>query len=121
VLIPICSPKYFDSEWCLAEWHSMVKREEVTGTAGLIYPLIYADSDSFPEYAHDRVMRDFRPCSHPFPSYQDSPGYTDFDNAVKRVVGDLVELLDIVPDWRDGWPVDTPRPEPRKRSKIPRL
>ncbi|TCO55824.1 TIR domain-containing protein [Actinocrispum wychmicini] len=31
ILLPVCSPKYFLSEWCLAEWHSMAHREELTG------------------------------------------------------------------------------------------
>src|SRR2546421_13118609 len=31
ILIPICTPPYFWSPWCTAEWHSMRKREEMLG------------------------------------------------------------------------------------------
>jgi hypothetical protein len=50
LLLPVCSPQYFTSPWCVAEWGTMRAREAVTGMAteqwprGLIYPLAFTAS-----------------------------------------------------------------------------
>jgi hypothetical protein len=123
ILVAVCSPKYFQSEWCLAEWHSMARREEMVGTAArsLIYPVIYSDSRNFPTYAHERRMLNFRDYNLPAPQFQDSPGYLDFYREVRRMAEELGELVEKAPEWRADWPVDTPLPEPPPTSSLPRF
>lgn len=127
VLVPVCSPKYFQNEWCLAEWHSMAKREEVTGMAsaerpeGLIYPVIFSDSQNFPPYAHQRHMQSLTDYAHHLPLFQTSLAYLDFRTEVKKIAEELVVLFDRVPEWRPDWPVETPAPEPPRRPSLPRF
>jgi hypothetical protein len=127
ILVPVCSPKYFNDEWCLAEWHSMAKREEVAGMVSqenphaLIYPVIFSDSRNFPDYAHERTMRNFRNWNQPYPQYQTSIEYLEFHREMERMAEELVDIIDRAPDWRPDWPVLTPLPEPPKPSKLPRF
>ncbi|RSM57953.1 hypothetical protein DMH03_26215 [Amycolatopsis sp. WAC 01376] len=122
ILIPVCSPKYFLDEWCLAEWHTMAKREEIVAKAGrLIYPVIFSDSEYYPGYAHERRMRSFRNWNKPHPQYQNTLEYLDFDREVERMVEELVEIIAQAPPWCPEWPIETPPPEPPRPSKLPRF
>ena len=127
VLIPVCAPKYFVSEWCLAEWHSMAHRERVVGMGseedprGLILPVVYSDSMNFPTYVSERVTRDFKAWAVPFQHYQHSPKYLEFYEALKEFAVELAELLESVPQWQPDWPVHTPTPDPLKPPDVPRL
>jgi hypothetical protein len=123
ILVAVCSPKYFQNEWCLAEWHSMARREELVGMASrsLIYPVIYCDSRNFPTYAHERRMVDLKDFNQPSPQFQDSPAYLDFYREVRRMAGELGELLETAPEWRADWPVSTPTADPPKTSSLPRF
>ncbi|WIV55188.1 toll/interleukin-1 receptor domain-containing protein [Amycolatopsis nalaikhensis] len=124
VLVPVCSPKYFKDEWCLAEWHSMAKREELAGDGHprqLIYPVIFCDSWNFPDYASERRMRDLHKWSQPFEHYQATPEYIGFNEQIGQIAKELEELIELAPDWRADWPVLTPAPEPPKRARMPRF
>jgi hypothetical protein len=127
ILLAVCSPKYFADEWCLAEWHSMVKREELVGMTtperpqGLIYPVLYCDSDNFPGYAKQRKMRNVKPWNLPDPQFQASMAYLDFHREVERIVEELVRLIPQAPDWRSDWPVYTPLPGPPPTSHLPKF
>jgi len=54
VLLAVLSPRYFHSEWCLAEWCSFQRRQEklAIGPDGphrpLVYPIRFSDGDRFP-------------------------------------------------------------------------
>jgi hypothetical protein len=127
ILLPVCSPKYFLDEWCLAEWHSMAKREELVGMAsqdtpqGLIYPVIFSDSDNFPEYARSRRMRNCRAWNQPYQQFQASLAYLDFHQAVEQIAEELAWILDQVPQWQPDWPVTMPKPERPGRLRLPRF
>ncbi|GAA5167488.1 MULTISPECIES: toll/interleukin-1 receptor domain-containing protein [Amycolatopsis] len=127
VLVAVCSPKYFSSEWCLAEWHSMARREELTGLAtperpqGLIYPVIFCDSENFPKYAHERRMLDLKRWNQPYQQFQDSPAYLDFHRNLQVVATELAGLIAHAPEWRPDWPVETPLPDPPPTSRLPRF
>ncbi|CAM3803197.1 toll/interleukin-1 receptor domain-containing protein [Kibdelosporangium persicum] len=127
VLVPVCSPKYFLSEWCMAEWHSMARREElVSRTAAtrrhsLIYPVIFCDSRNFPDYAHERQMRDFRSWAFPYAHFQESQAYLDFHREMMQFAEELTELIEAAPQWRPDWPVTTPGAERPRPSHLPRF
>jgi hypothetical protein len=123
ILVPVCSPKYFLNEWCLAEWHSMARREEAAGlgTQGLIYPVIFNDSKNFPQYAHDRRMYSLKEWNSPDPQFQDSLQYLDFHREVERIAEELADLVGQVPEWRPDWPLDMPEAGPPRTSHLPRL
>jgi hypothetical protein len=105
----------------------MALREKLVGMAtperpqGLIYPVIFCDSENFPDWAKQRRMRSMRSWNVPDPQFQTTIGYVDFHHAVEHIAEDLVRLIDQAPAWRPDWPVRTPRPEPAKPSRLPRF
>ena len=127
ILLPVCSPKYFRDEWCLAEWQSMADREVAVGMSseerpeGLIYPVIFSDSDNFPEFATRRLMCSFAELNQPYEQFQASLDYLAFHRAMNRVAVDLVRRIEQVPEWQAGWPVSMPQPGPPLRVRMPRL
>ncbi|HEX5401310.1 MAG TPA: TIR domain-containing protein [Pseudonocardiaceae bacterium] len=124
ILVPVCSPAYFGSEWCLAEWHSMAKREQLVGMATqarLIYPVIFCDSRNFPTYAHERRMQDLKKWNLPYPQFQETLAYLDFHSAVERIALELVDLIEQAPTWQPDWPVVLPPADPPPTSSLPRF
>lgn len=114
ILVSIYSPQYFRSEWCLAEWESMAARERLLGltsaelTKGLIFPVLYSDSQNFPEFARDRMWHDMKGLDSPDPAFQYSPDWLTFHNRMRLVASDVERLLRQAPPWQPGWPVRRP-------------
>ncbi|WP_156893046.1 TIR domain-containing protein [Actinokineospora enzanensis] len=121
ILVPVCSPKYFRDEWCLAEWHTMAEREQLSGPATLIYPVIFNDSESFPPWAGLRRMQDLRDYAQPYPQFQESPAYLGFHKEMGRIADEVADLIKLAPEWRSDWPVLTPQPGPPPIARKPRL
>ncbi|NUT48578.1 MAG: toll/interleukin-1 receptor domain-containing protein [Saccharothrix sp.] len=128
VMIQLLSPQYFQSKWCLAEWHSMLERERMLGLAtaerpqGLLYPILYSDSDNFPLEGKLRSWQNFKALANPDPPYQETREYVEFHREVNRVAGDLVQLLQQVPPWRPDWPdVEPPDPVLPPTPPLPRF
>lgn len=123
ILVPVCSPKYFVDEWCLAEWYSMADREELVGqdSRRLIYPVIFCDSENFPDYARQRQMRSLRRWNLPYPQFQDTAAYLDFHREIELIAEDLALLIDQAPEWQPGWPTVTPTPPQPGTPLLPRF
>jgi hypothetical protein len=123
ILVSIYSPQYFRSPWCLAEWHSMSEREKLLGLAsperpqGLIYPILYVDSENFPDYARTRGWRDLKQWNVPHLGYQQTSEFIDLHRQVASIAIDLARLLPQVPEWQPDWP--TQRPDPPFRVPVP--
>lgn len=128
ILIPVLTPQYFQSQWCMAEWRSMTERERLLRLAGsdipqgLLYPVLYADSKNFPDEGRERSWQDLKEFSNPDPGFQDSRDYVPFHRRVVAMAEDLVELLLQVPEWQPDWPVvDLPGPFHIPPPPLPRF
>ncbi|UVS78434.1 TIR domain-containing protein [Actinokineospora sp. UTMC 2448] len=127
ILVPVCSAQYFQSRWCLAEWESMARREELLGLRsaeqpqGLIYPVLFADSETFPDFARNRQMRNLKRWNCPHPSFQQTVRYVEFHDELAKIAIELTELIRRAPEWRPGWPVDRPVPALLPPTQLPRL
>jgi hypothetical protein len=117
IMIQLLTPHYFTSNWCMAELRSMQAREEMLGLAGteisqgLIYPILYSDSDNFPVEERMRSWVDFKEFAHPDPVYSQTIDFFHFRKKVNELAVDLVQLAQQVPDWRPDWPV-VEKPDP---------
>jgi TIR domain len=127
-MVAVWSVPYFESAWCMAEWKSMLMREELLGIGGkdnplgLVYPVVFADGDSFPKEARDVQARmDLKRWAVPFPGFRETPAYLEFFQAVREVAETLAARLDQAPAWRPDWPVVRPPPTPPVRLPQPRL
>lgn len=128
IMVQLLAPAYFQSQWCVAEWHSMRERQRLLGLAGedkpqgLICSVLYADSENFPLDARQTKWWDFKAYAYPDPVYQETREFNNFHRAVARLAHDLVQLLRQVPEWQPNWPViDRPDPVIMAPPEIPRF
>lgn len=112
MLVAVWSPPYFRSAWCLAEWQSMLAREQLLSGKVLIYPVIFSDSHTFPEAARIRQSRDLKEWSIPFPAYQESRAYDRFYQEMQDIAAELGRMLTTAPAWQPDWPVQRPDEPP---------
>jgi hypothetical protein len=117
IMLQLLTPNYFTSKWCMAELASMRERERLLGLAGaeisqgLIYPILYSDSDNFPIEERTRSWVDFKEFAHPDPVYQQTADFVHFHRRVNELASDLVQLVQQVPEWQPDWPLIA-APEP---------
>jgi len=58
ILLAVFSPQYFESGWCLTEFHTMLKRQKATGRR-VIYPLAVWDGDKYAPEARALAPLDY--------------------------------------------------------------
>lgn len=127
-LLPIWSPEYFRSEWCLAEWHTMREREKLLNMQndenpiGLTYPVVFADGEHFPEQAKTvQQKRDLRNWNCPYEVLRETKGIIEFDREVQVVAQELAGMLARTPKWSSEWPIVTPETISKITMSLPRL
>ena len=128
LLLAVWSPSYFSSRWCLAEWHTMLLREQILGIGGaqepmgLVYPIRFSDGDRFPAQARN-VQQEmiFKEWRYPYPQFTESVKYLDFHQAVVELAERLAPRFDDPPPWQPDWPSEWPEPPEPGPSGLPRL
>jgi TIR domain len=124
LLLPVWSPQYFTSPWCLAEWRTMLAREAALGLAteerphGLIYPLAFAARESLPAEARIRQCRDLKSWNIPYPQYQNTEEYIGLHREIRLIAEDLASEVDQVPPWQPDWPLVLPSVVVRPTERI---
>lgn len=121
ILVPVFSPQYFRSSWCLAEWHSMAARERLVGQRGLIYPVLFSDSENFPSFARERSWRDLKRWNKPDLVFQQTVRWIDFVEEIENVAIDLARLIGKAPPWEETWPIERPNPPMPGMTPVPRF
>ncbi|MBM7775980.1 hypothetical protein JOD54_006184 [Actinokineospora baliensis] len=128
MIVPLFTPPYFRSPWCMAEFHSMRARQKMLGIGGgripqgLIYPVLYSDSDNFPPEAREFSWWNFKDVSNPDPVFQMTRDFHRFHDRVAEFASDLAKVLEQVPEWEPDWPlVVTPDPVLMPPPLIPRF
>lgn len=128
IILPLLTPYYFESSWCMAELRNMQERQRVLGLAspshpqGLVYPILYSDSENFPDEGREISWWDFKEFANPDPVFQESREFVYFHRRVIDLARDLVQLLPQVPEWQADWPVvDRPDPVLIPPPPIPRF
>ncbi|MEV6603667.1 TIR domain-containing protein [Kutzneria sp. NPDC051319] len=128
IMVQVLAPHYFQSQWCMAEWHSMRERQRMLGLTtveipqGLICSVLYADSQNFPPDGRNVSWWDFKKFAVPFPAFRKSEDYVPFFAMVRALAADIVELLKQVPDWQPDWPIiEMPSPVLMPPAKLPRF
>jgi hypothetical protein len=118
-MVAIWAPPYFGSQWCLAEWENMRKRQEQLGLGkdnipGLIYPIRFFDGESFPREALSTQEDQDYTRFNSFPPGKAtlrSRTYQQFEARIKKLSLDLEKRIQSVPPWSPNWPkVETPAP-----------
>lgn len=108
-LICVWSPKYFQSDWCVAEWQTFEERSKKYDKR-LVLGANFSDGDHYPAEAKERLYKDFRPWALTIPAFWDSEKAIDFeDQAIKPFVEKVAEAVNSAPDFCTDFPlIDTP-------------
>lgn len=127
-MIALWTPPYFRSTWCVAEWNTMRQRERHLGlhtsanTAGLIYPIVLGDGDSFPlDARRTQQQRDLKQYAYPYRQFRDSQKYLAFHDTVQQIALDFAQLLTCVPTWNPDWKPAEPTVLPPFTPRFSRL
>lgn len=114
LLLAVWTPTYFTSPWCLAEWRTMRAREAALGLGtvnhpgGLVYPVVFADWQSFPPAAKECSHRDLKRWNMPLAQYRNTSDYVDFYREMRSLAEELATAITRAPDWSADWPVIRP-------------
>lgn len=125
MLIPVWTPPFFRSRWCLAEWQTFIAREAELSLPKLrlVYPVKYSDGTCFQDALKRYQCRDLSNWGWDCDSFGSSPEFLKFVQAVDEIARELAEILDdqVFPPHNAAWPIvdlpdepaQTPIPQPR--------
>lgn len=116
-LVPVFNPPYFESEWCLAEFQTMLERRRVSGFDAII-PVQFADGNLFPPAARALQWAKFEPFNWYRRPSQTSRAFVD---EVKGLCQVIVARSQAAPGWDPGWPVLTPSAPPPSPVPLPKV
>ncbi len=127
-LLAILTPRYFRSEWCLAEWQTMRARENQIKTTTknnvprLIYPIVFSDGEHFPEEAKRMQWRtEMHQYAYPYPQFRKTERYLVFHDVVGEIADELAKKLKLAPPWNSKWESMTPDSKLSLIPKFPRF
>jgi len=126
-LVPVFCVPYFRSRWCCSELDTMRRREghlqlrTEANPRGLIYPVVFWDGDSFPEYAKTIQQRNLSAWADPYPTFSHTIAYSEFLATVRTVCKELAELILNAPDWDSEWPTVDSAPIAQPALPLPRV
>jgi hypothetical protein len=114
-LLPIWSPEYFQSAWCLAEWKSFLEREKLFmgrrhGACRLIIPIKIHDGKWFPQEAQRLTPLDLSRYAATTEAFWKTVRADELDQVLMDFAIKVAEFVRDAPDHEDGWPVDLPAP-----------
>ena len=114
-LLPVWSPEYFRSTWCVAEWRSFLRREKLISDRGqttyrLIVPIKFHDGHWFPAEAQRVQQLDLSSYTATTQAFWTSQRADELDQRIKRFVPNLARVVSEAPPYEAGWPVDFGEP-----------
>jgi hypothetical protein len=111
-LLPIWSPEYFHSAWCMAEWRSFLSRERLIADRGqaackLIIPIKFHDGEWFPPDAARVQQFDLSRFAATTDGFWETRRADELDQVlINQVAPVLAKAVRQAPPFEAGWPVD---------------
>jgi hypothetical protein len=114
-LLPVWSPEYFRSTWCVAEWRSFLMREELISSRGqaacrLIVPIKFHDGCWFPVEAQRVQQLDLSPYTATTQAFWASQRADELDQRIKRFTPNLARVVSQAPPHETSWPINLCEP-----------
>lgn len=104
-IVPVWSPMYFRSRWCVSEWASFLSRP-----TGLVVPVLFQGQRALPEAAKRIQFENFTEFNYTSPSFRLSPKYLDFEDMVGRLARRVARAVKQAPDFDPNWSIVLPEP-----------
>jgi hypothetical protein len=105
------SPVYFKSQWCVSEWKTFAKREELFGK-NLVVPASYHDGERFPPKARDKQKLDISDFTSTAAQFWNTERADRFEEkCLKPFAKDIAALIRKAPPFDPGFPLEEARPE----------
>jgi hypothetical protein len=104
-LVGVWNPLYFESEWCLCEFHVMLFRERKLGLGtattpdGLIIGVKVNDGRFFLPAAKVSHYGNFEHFYADCPGFKASPLHVDFELAIVPFANDVARIVEGAPPW----------------------
>lgn len=116
-LLPIWSPEYFRSTWCIAEWKSFLTREKLLAARGracsrLIVPIKFHDGHWFPPEAARVQQLDLSRYTATTDAFWESQRADELDQLIIKFAPMLAGAVAKAPPYEGNWPLDLGDPEP---------
>lgn len=105
ILLAVCTPLYFQSEWCVSEWKTFALRENAFKPKVLRMPIRHSDGERFHDDANAKQMIDFRECSSNVEAFWKSKKALIFEKRLKELTTALATIIDTVPPFQPDWQV----------------
>lgn len=127
LVVAVWTPSYFGSKWCVAEWRSMLERQQqirlaaCNSPAHLVFPVQLKDGESFPDDARAAQSWDMKKWNVSSEAFSQTAGYVDFERKVDELAQRLTKTFDAVPAWRPDWPLLGADPMAPRPAMLPRL
>lgn len=108
----------------MAEWESMIAREEKLRQAGgapargLVYPVVFSDGKNFDDRAKRTQARDLSAFTYPYDCFRESREYMAFHDAVLGIAQEIEIRLGEAPDWQPDFPLADVEPIAQTGSRI---
>jgi hypothetical protein len=117
-LVPILSPQYFKSAWCLAEWSSFVERQRLVRDMcdTLIVPMKFHDGELFPPEAKEITTLDLTRHAGTTPSFWSTARADELDQMILRFAHDVASAVRQAPPFDPSWPIRHPEPSDPPRG-----
>jgi TIR domain len=122
-MVCVWSPSYFQSAWCVSEWKSFLKREEMLKMEryGLIAPLRFHDGEHFPADAKDVQWEDVAPYTATVPAFWNSPKAVELDDKLKLFAAKVAKIIQKAPPFQTDWPVVEAKGMPAPKIGLEKL
>ena len=128
ILVAVWSPHFFRSEWCMAEWESMLKREGILGMGsvenprGLVYAVLFSDGQHFPPTAKDTYHKDLSKWGFAQKHFEKTAEYLEFQRAIEEIARELEVQTRNTPAYQSDWPiVENPALSSELKIELPRI
>jgi TIR domain len=108
IILCIWTPEYFNSKWCLSEWHSFEERERqfnLNAAYSLVYPIQFADGIYYPDAAQRRQPFDVRDFNATMEAFWLTPKAIELEYKIQ----DFAEILALgireAPNYDENFPI----------------
>lgn len=107
VLLPLLSPSYFQSVWCLAEWETFRGRGFQTGT-DLIIPVVLSGARAMPPEAHKLESLDLSEYVSTIPAFWKTERAVELEGEIRSLAEGTLHLIKQAPGFDPDFPVVSP-------------